>query len=42
MHVVETITYAPDGSVVRRDTLAQPFVAIPPGSYVAIIKSAVC
>ncbi len=42
MRVVETITYASDGSVVRRDTVPQAFEAIPAGSFVATIQHAVC
>ena len=42
MRVVETITYAPDGTVVRTDRVPQPFDAIPAGSHVAIIQRAVC
>ncbi|HYD13736.1 MAG TPA: surface-adhesin E family protein [Allosphingosinicella sp.] len=42
MRVIETITYAPDGSVVRRDTVPPPFESIPPGSFVATIRDAVC
>jgi hypothetical protein len=42
VRVVETITYAPDGSVVRRDTTPVPFDTIPAGSLVAAIQRAVC
>ena len=42
MRVVETITYAPDGSVTRRDTVPPAFEAIPAGSFVATIQRAVC
>ena len=40
--VVETITYAADGSVVNRDTAPAAFAVIPPGSHIASIKQAVC
>jgi hypothetical protein len=42
MRVVETVTYAPDGSVVRRDDVPAPFETIPAGSFVATIRQAVC
>ena len=42
MRVIETITYAPDGSVVRRDEVPAPFESIPAGSFVATIQRAVC
>ena len=42
MRVVETVTYAPDGSVTRRDTVPAPFEAIGAGSFVAIIQRSVC
>lgn len=42
LRVVETITYAPDGTVTRRDTVPAPFESIPPGSHVATIQRAVC
>ena len=42
LRVVETITYAPDGTVTRRDTVPAPFESIPPGSHVAVIQRAVC
>ena len=42
MRVVETITYAPDGTVTRRDTVPPAFEAISAGSFVATIQRAVC
>ena len=42
MRVVETVTYAPDGTVTRRDTVPPAFEAIPAGSFVATIQRAVC
>ena len=42
MHVIETITYDPDGAVVRTDNVPQPFQSIPADSFVAIIQRAVC
>ena len=42
MRVVETITYAPDGSVMRRDTVPPAFDTIVAGSFVATIRDAVC
>lgn len=42
MRVIETTTYARDGSVTRRDTVPAPFEAIPAGSFVAVIQRAVC
>ena len=42
MRVVETVTYAPDGTVTRRDTVPPAFEASPAGSFAATIQRAVC
>ena len=42
MRVVETITYAPDGSVIRRDNVPPAFDTIVAGSFVATVRDAVC
>jgi hypothetical protein len=42
VRVVETVTYAADGSVVRRDTVPPAFAPIPADSHVAAIQRQVC
>ena len=42
LRVVETISYAPDGSVIRTDSAPEPFESIPAGSFVALVQQAVC
>jgi len=42
MRVVETVTYAPDGAIVRTDSTPAPFDSIPAGSHIEVIRRAVC
>jgi hypothetical protein len=42
LRVVETISYRPDGTIIRTDSVPQPFESIPSGSFVAIVQHAVC
>ena len=39
---IETISYAPDGKVIRTDSVPVPFETIPAGSLVEAVRRAVC